>query len=446
MIKNLKNIKYYLLHHKILINGALFLKLIITFKIVRFYKKKFLCSGLGNFKSKIDLFNIEELKLLNDQNYIHSNLQSLRNFDFKNANLIINAKQELIKKFLRRNLKIKFFNFDKNLLNKKRIFFINEKKNFLFSSIKKDNIDILLSRYNLGEIKKFFKYDFESGRILKKDTLTDSYYKLYSKKKIYINNKKNIISGFSTLRTISLYPFDLAFESILPHVDEFVLGIDINKYKNQNKKSLNNFLNKTKYKNKIKIHFFDFKSDTTINMHNRFRWLVDANNKVLNHCNGEYCFYIQSDEFYNHKKINIKRAIKHNEDVLFNFKHYIFDLQTIINEKNTSYNKAIRIFKKDLYCSSHDAFNFEPLNESVRPNQLDNSNFEICHFNLIYKYKEKIDHHFVKNDGMHKNHVSKKEFYDKYLVPFNYENSLMHENLKKLNYLPSYRFFSKHIK
>jgi hypothetical protein len=119
-------------------------------------------------------------------------------------------------------------------------------------------------------------------------------------------------------------PFDLAIESILPYVDEFLLGIDKQSFNQNYNKILNNFLKKTKFKNKIKIYFFDFNSLSTLEMKVRGRWIADANNKILNYCRGEYCFYIQADEVF--KKISNDKFknlfICHPDEIYFNFLRY----------------------------------------------------------------------------------------------------------------------------
>ena len=66
--------------------------------------------------------------------------------------------------------------------------------------------------------------------------------------------KKNLISGVACLKNLDLYPFDICFESALMVLDELIIGIDKQTFNKRYSKLLNNFLNQTKYRKKIKIY------------------------------------------------------------------------------------------------------------------------------------------------------------------------------------------------
>jgi hypothetical protein len=148
----------------------------------------------------------------------------------------------------------------------------------------------------------------------------------------------------------------------------------------------------------------------------RGRWIADANNKILNYCRGEYCFYIQADEVF--KKISNDKFknlfISYPDEIYFNFLHFVFDLETIIKPEKSSYTKAIRIFKKDSYAACHDGFSFQNIN-SFRPNAHYDKH-PIYHISYVYNYKKKIKEHFEKKNGLHINQLSKNKFLNEYVV------------------------------
>ena len=304
------------------------------------------------------------------------------------------TKNELLKKFLSKTLNLKIIEFTKRTkINNKKV-----SNNVLIadkiSDLERDNsknfnkINLIYTNDNTSNsLKDYFKYSFNQGRILYNKTETPYYYKLYSKKKININtNSRNKISGFSTIKSFDIYPFDLAYESIMPYVDEFILGIDNSSFNKKNEKLLSNYLNKSKYRSKIKCHFFDFNSETTLKIKVRGRWITDANNKMINLCNEKYCLYVQADEIFPKikKKFFIEMFKNQPDEIYFNFLHFVFDLETIIDPDKSSYNEAIRIFRKDLYAASHDGFSFHNLT-SYRPKRFD-ANYSINHISYVYKY------------------------------------------------------------
>ena len=447
MILYLKKIKYFLKNNKIIGHLILIIKLLLNGKIIKnsFTPSKF--ENIGNFKIKINIFNYEEIKLLDKESYDHPNLQSFRNLKLDKINLFLYSSNDLLKKFLSNNLNIKIINF----LHFKRInekIFNKTNNNILIADeinslkvknkINLDKMSLIFVKKNTNYLNnKYFKYNYIQGRIFPNSNKYEKYYNLLSKKKINISKSvRNKLSGFSTLKSFDIYPFDLAYESVLPYVDEFLLGIDSSCFNTKYKRILNSFLNKTKFRKKIKLEFFNFNSETVNNLKVRGRWITDANNKMLNKCTGNYCLYVQADEIFpniSKKKFN-KVFISKPDEIYFNYHHYVFNLETIIDPKKSAYTEAIRVFKKDLYASCHDGFSFHNLSQ-YRPKST-NSDLTIKHISYVYKYNKKIKEHFTKKSGVFKNQ-SKKHFLNNYIVPKKVKN--IKKDLKYLKHLDSYK-------
>ena len=356
MILYLKKIKYYLKNNKVFGHFFLIIKLFLNGKIIKnfFFISKY--PNIGNFKTKINIFNYEEIKILDNKNYDHPNLQSFRNLELDKINLFLYSSNKLLKKFLSKTLNIKvinFLDFNKKNFNKKNnnILIADE-----ISSLKEknkidlDKMNLIFTKKNTNFINtKYFKYNYTQGRIFPDSKKYQNYYKLFSKKKININkNVRNKLSGFSTLKSLDVYPFDLAYESVLPYVDEFLLGIDSSCFNTKYKKILNSFLKKTKFRKKIKLEFFNFNSETANNIKVRGRWITDANNKLLNKCAGNYCLYVQADEIFpdiNKKKFN-KIFTGQPDEIYFNYLHYVFNLETIIEPKKAPTLRQLEFLKK----------------------------------------------------------------------------------------------------
>lgn len=108
--------------------------------------------------------------------------------------------------------------------------------------------------------------------------------------------------------------------------------------------------------------YIDFRTNVYRNFKSQGRWIANINNYLLNFCSGEYCFYLQADEFNNDINLGkkLKKYIKKRVDEInFNFSHYIFNLSTIRDPKMVSYEKAIRFFKNQSYQSIYDGYNFK---------------------------------------------------------------------------------------
>ena len=417
----LKKIKYFFLNHKFTGHFYLIVKLFFNGKIFNniIFRSKFV--NLGRFAIKINIFDFEEIKLLNNNNYDHPNIQSFRNFNLKNNIFLFKTKNNLIKNFFHKTLKAKILsNFkaiDQNKSKKNKYIIFADNLNFIDKAYLKKIDKVFLNKNSNIHLDNFHSYNYIQGRIFPLGNSYPSYYKLFSKKKIDIREIKKKVSGFSTIKNFDIFPFDLAYESILPYVNEFILGIDSSSFNKKYQKILDDFLNRTKYKKKITCKFFDFNSDTTLKMKVRGRWITDANNKIINECKGEYCFYIQADEIFPKiSKKEFNNFFSNNPDEIYlNFLHFVYDLQTIIKPEKSSYTKAIRLFKKNLYAASHDGFSFHNLTP-YRP-KIFQSQISINHISYVFDFKKKLKEHYEKKDGLHINQISKKKFIKDYIIP-----------------------------
>jgi hypothetical protein len=259
---------------------------------------------------------------------------------------------------------------------------------------------------------KYYTYKYFKGRLFETNSENENNYYLITKDKKLNLIKRNKISAFSSIKSFELFPFDLCYESILPHVDEFILGIDTASFNIKRKKLLKNFLSKTKYKAKIKPVYIDFRTNVYRNFKSQGRWIANINNYLLNFCSGEYCFYLQADEFNNDINLGkkLKKYIKKRVDEInFNFSHYIFNLSTIRDPKMVSYEKAIRFFKNQSYQSIYDGYNFRKNEHITYVNKID-SGFTILHLSYIFAGKNKLKSNFSKKDGLFHNLTTQKKW------------------------------------
>ena len=157
MILYLKKIKYYLKNNKVFGHFFLIIKLFLNGKIIKnfFFISKY--PNIGNFKTKINIFNYEEIKILDNKNYDHPNLQSFRNLELDKINLFLYSSNKLLKKFLSKTLNIKvinFLDFNKKNFNKKNnnILIADE----IDSLKEKNKIDLV--KMNLIFTKKKYKF------------------------------------------------------------------------------------------------------------------------------------------------------------------------------------------------------------------------------------------------------------------------------------------------
>ena len=277
----IKKIKYSLFQSNIFLYIKFFKRTFFKDKNFNLFNKKLKIKYLGNFKTKINIFNLEELiSLYQDIDYI----QGFRYFiENKTKFFIHSSKSNLLYNFFSNTLNCTTYicrdNFIKNYEKNKNLIVL-DKKNFI-KEIKKINnndsifIDEGADRFDLEENILKFKYIFlknkinylsnslnlyfydKFGKINPNDRKHYNRYILYSKNKLlFQKKKKQLISGIACLKNLDIYPFDICFESALNVLDELIIGIDKQSYNKKYQNLIAKFLKQTKYKKKNKIKVF----------------------------------------------------------------------------------------------------------------------------------------------------------------------------------------------
>ena len=476
MLILLKSLKFYLLKNyytQYILNIIYF----IYKKKIYFYQKKINLKSLGISYNNLRLSSLDEIKAINNEfNDIHY-IQSLRYLSQKNTTFfIVNVKSEPLIYFLKNTLNQKiilYYNDNKNRLNLKVYKKIKKKDDLLkeIEKFKKKNtilitddvsefdideknifrkIKIILSKKKLNISLPYNYYYDIFGKINVNSKNCIRKYFLYSSKKLIEDKNKNnsIISGIAILKNLDIYPFDICFESLLKFVDEFHLGIHKKTFSLKYKKILDKFLSQTKYRKKIKIHFHDFRPETTNNCLVRGRWIADGFNYLANKCTTKYIINTGADELYDLKlNKNFYNSLKKNqkiEEYIFKFYHFLDNLSYIRDPKFAAYNKSTRIFEKDKYISTDDGMGFRKINY-FRPIS-EETDINIYHIGYLNSYKNKITEHFSKN-GLFANHLSKKQFIDnmhKKSVDNKIKLALI-KNLNQFKYMDGFKKIKKNI-
>ncbi len=472
----LKSIKYYLIHNRF--NQFLkfyFLYIIKSLIKLNFSKKvKLLC--LGNFYTRINPSSLEELKSYNNNLHDIHYIQSLRNFIDPNTTVFTaNIKSEVLLNFIDKTLnKKKFYNFNpykkirigKVIKNKTKFLEIlknNNNENSIFIIDGNDNFNsedlvhifkcsTILTKYKLKNNipKKFniFFYDvFGKVNLSEKNNIIKYY--IYSTNELVKNNNNKIVNGISVLKDLDSYPFDICYESVLKFVDEFHLGIDITSFNYKYEKILNKFLQETKFKNKIKIHFHDFQTNTLKNCHVRGRWIADAFNYLSNKCQSKYILNMGADELFD-IKLNKKfyKTLKYNqyyEEYFFNFHHFVFNLDYIRDPKYAAYNEFVRVFNRKRYVSVDDGMGFRK-NNNFRP-KFNKLNLDVYHIGYLTSFDKKIRKHFSKR-GLFSNVSNTKDF-KKNMYPIKVDHDTQKSlflTIQRYKYMDSYRKLKKYLK
>lgn len=443
MKKNIYNLSRYILY---------LVRSILNNSLKKNYFFGTLCAEMGLDRIKLNPLRLDHIRIIQNPDLVDEDILGLANY-INNEKLIICSNNELLINFISNVLKKKFKLFSsKNLnINKKIKYGINIDKKYIFDQIKNDTFIIddfgffadlpkrkkitLLSKLIIKS-DKYYIYKYYKGRLFKINSENENNYYLISENKKLDSIKKSKISAFSSIKSFELFPFDLCYESILPHVDEFILGIDTSSFNKKRRILLKNFLSKTKYKNKIKPVYINFKTNIYKNFKSQGRWIANINNYLLNFCSGEYCFYIQADEFNNDKKLRkkLKKLIKQGVDEInFKFSHYIFNLFTVRDPKKVSYEKAIRFFKNQSYQSIYDGYNFRK-NEYITSVKKIDTGFTILHLSYILAGKNKLKSNFSKKDGLFHNLTTQKEWL-RNIFPI--QSKDITNDIKKFKYLNS---------
>tara|TARA_B100000029_G_scaffold271542_1_gene266582 strand:- start:2316 stop:3731 length:1416 start_codon:yes stop_codon:yes gene_type:complete len=471
MVILLKKIKFFIIHHRISIFLKLFLKNLVNLKIIKSFFIKTQIYSIGKFKLYLNPFIFEELVLIDDpKNNDIDYIQSLRNFiDKKSEFYLFNLKSNILPLFISKTLNKKVYicNKKKNFLFKNRnIVFINRKnfvkklnlynkKNKILITDSKDNLHIknskikyIFSKNILNYFQDDYKYLYyfdKFGKInLSRKNIIQNYF-LYSKSKLLNTKNHNSISAITLLKNLDIYPFDLCYESVLPYVKELIIGIDASSFSRSYSKILNTYLKQTKFKNKIKIKFFNFLSETSTDCFVRARWIADVNNKLLNEASSKYICYVQADEIFDSSlKKDFKRIVNEDRDeLIINFLHFIYNFDHIRDPKYAAYNSMGRVFKKKNFISTHDGCGFRTI-FNKRPNYI-LSNYNIFHIGYIFNYKKKISINLNKNKGIFRSSI--KNFYRNLnLVKANVNDKKdIINTISRFKYLKGYKNLKKFI-
>ncbi len=152
------------------------------------------------------------------------------------------------------------------------------------------------------------------------------------------------VSGFSIIRNAVLmgYPIVQSIRSILPIVDEFVIGVG--QSDDQTKELIASIQSP-----KIKVFdsFWDTKKTTGGLI------LSEKTNEALARCQNDWCFYIQADEVVHEDDLPaIVRAMKEHENnpdvqgLLFKYVHFYGSYSVVATARNW-YRNEVRIVKKN---------------------------------------------------------------------------------------------------
>ncbi len=186
------------------------------------------------------------------------------------------------------------------------------------------------------------------------------------------------ISGFSVIRNGILmgYPVLQSIQSLLPLVDEFVVGVG---QSDDDTKDLIQGLNDPK------IKVFDSFWDTQKTKGGLM--LSEKTNEALDRCAHDWCFYLQADEVVHENDLNpvfeaVKRADRDPrvQGLLFRYLHFYGSYSTIATSRKW-YRNEVRVVRRSTGIRSHnDAQGFRVGGEkpSVIP-----SNGRIFHYGWV---------------------------------------------------------------
>lgn len=164
------------------------------------------------------------------------------------------------------------------------------------------------------------------------------------------NDKLMKISGFTVIRNAVKmgYPIKESLSSLLPLVDELVVGVG---QSDDNTKELILALNEPKIK--IFDSFWDLENTSGGLI------LSEKTNEALERCKNDWCFYLQADEVLHEEDyLSIKKSLRKaqtNKDIdglLFDYVHFYGSYQTVAKSRKW-YRKEIRLVKKSSGAQSY---------------------------------------------------------------------------------------------
>jgi hypothetical protein len=169
------------------------------------------------------------------------------------------------------------------------------------------------------------------------------------------------VSGFTIVRNAELmdYPITESIRSALPLVDEMVVGVGQSE---DNTKGLIEAIGDPK------IKIFDSHWDTSKSEGGLI--LSEKTNEALDHCENDWCFYLQGDEVLHEQDLPqiYKTMEKHEKDtgvqgLLFRYIHF-YGSHHVIATSRKWYRHEIRAVKKSTGIRSHgDAQGFRVMGE-----------------------------------------------------------------------------------
>jgi len=151
------------------------------------------------------------------------------------------------------------------------------------------------------------------------------------------------VSGFTVIRNAEImgYPIVESIRSILPLVDEFVVGVG--QSEDNTKKIIEGI-------NSPKIKIFDSIWDKSKTQGGLI--LSEKTNEALNRCQNDWCFYLQADEVVHendlpHIRQNLEKY-ENNKDVeglLFEYVHF-YGTYNVIGTARNWYRNEVRVIKR----------------------------------------------------------------------------------------------------
>ena len=152
-----------------------------------------------------------------------------------------------------------------------------------------------------------------------------------------------LVSGFTVIRNAELmgYPVVQSIQSILPLVDEFVIGVG---QSDDNTRKIIEAINNPK------IKIFDSFWDT--NQTTKGLILSEKTNEALEKCQGDWCFYLQADEVVHEQdfaaifnSLEKYRTDDSIDGLLFKYIHFYGTYNVIATARNW-YRNEVRIIKR----------------------------------------------------------------------------------------------------
>lgn len=204
------------------------------------------------------------------------------------------------------------------------------------------------------------------------------------------------VSGFTVIRNAQImgYPIKESLQSLLPLVDELIIGIG---QSDDGTKELINSINNPKIKT------FDSIWDTTKTKGGLV--LSEKTNEAMARCSGDWCFYLQADEVVHEKDYaNLYKSMEAHvndnqvEGLLFKYIHFYGSYGVVASARNW-YRNEVRVIKnrKNL-ISVGDAQGFRvKMDTQLRKPYVKNANASIYHYGWVKtpaKMGEKNKHMF----------------------------------------------------